>query len=189
MAETESPNEGPLFPLLPPAAPPPSRPSRLDGAFVDGEPFTDSPLAIVYYGLRGEGYVHNVALWAAWIAHPDKTLRQQLGLPDTQKEFAAGLGVSPRTIRKYPHKHPALVSHAHNLIMNSVLSDYLPGALKQMGESASQIAGSGGHQDRRLLFEMLGVYAPKVKQELTGKDGEPLPPAVQIYLPDNGRDN
>jgi len=35
---------------------------------------------------------------------------------------------------------------------------------------------------------ILGVEAPK-KQELTGKDGKPLPSLVNVYIPQNNREN
>lgn len=159
-----------------------SPPTASAKSILEDDAFINSPLAIVYYNLRNEGYAHQVALWAAWVTHPDKKLRRSLGLPETQRAFAEWIGVSDRTIRKYAHKHEHLVEHAQRWMVNSILADYVPDALKAMGTSAS-IPNNYGTGDRRLLFEMMGVYKQKV--DLTS-DEKPLA-GVTIYIPDNGR--
>ncbi|MBX3056916.1 MAG: hypothetical protein KF770_10630 [Anaerolineae bacterium] len=129
----------------------------------DSDNFRQSPLGYIYWCLRTEKHRHEVALWAAWCAHKaDKAWLAALGLPEHQYELAQLLGVSDRTIRNYHQKHGRLLETARAMMVEHVLADYVPSALRAMGEVAGK-ATNEGTADRRLLFEVAGVYTPKQK--------------------------
>lgn len=129
----------------------------------DSDNFRQSPLGYIYWCLRTEKHRHEVAFWAAWYTHKTNiALMKKLGLPKHQYELAALLGVSDRTIRNYHQKHGRLLETARAMMVDNVLAEYVPGALEAMGKMAKQVSAYG-HADRRLLFEMTGVYVPKQK--------------------------
>lgn len=147
--------------------------------------FTQSPLGYLYWAMRAEKYNHKVALWAAWAAHKaDKKLLAAVGLPDTQKELAETLGVTARTIRNYRVKHGEALEAARSIMVDNLLSQYLPDAIEAMGKNATDPT-KNGTSDRRLLFEMAGVFTPKQKTDLTS-GGQPIEPT--FYFPENRRD-
>lgn len=158
----------------------------IDAQFVISDAFLASPLAHIYWNLRNERYTHSVALWAAWRAYPDSETRKKVGLPATQKALADRLGVSARTLRKYPHKYPEVLSSAQAALADSILGEYVGPALTALGETAAT-SGREGYADRRLLLEITGIYTPKSKQDITS-GGEPVQP-IQFIREDRGPDH
>lgn len=68
-----------------------------------------------------------------------------------------------------------------------VLRERMPEVL----DAAIEVAKDNTHPDFKILAPFLikqDMGNPKQAVEMSGRDGEPLGPLVQIYLPNNGRD-
>lgn len=149
----------------------------------ESDQFTQSPFWAVYDGLCHDGYSHNVALWAAWEAIPDKKLRQESGLPITQQEFAQSiLGVRPRTLRGYRTRYPELVRLAQRWMLNSVLGQYRHRVYTALGESASQIDGRHSASDRKLYVRLIGDDPHDAPEQDEPEEKSPLPDALEAAL-------
>jgi len=159
--------------------------------------FEDSPLAMVYYNVLNElvterlgesekeraGKVEErrVALWVAWESHRIAPILEEgdnaqkidmltvVGLPKKQKDFAALLGVSARTIRNYAAKYGRFVSTAQEMGVQRVLSRYDLPALHALGTSAAN-ANHQHSSDRRIFFTMRGMLVDKSETKNTEAD-------------------
>jgi len=112
----------------------------------------------LYKRLVEGGWKWRVAVYIAWAAQPKK-YRQ----PATQEELATlCLGLtSDRAIATWRKKNPS-IDETISILQGSIIFDALPDAMNAMVEVASQ-ADYKGHQDRKLMFEMTGVYTPSSK--------------------------
>ncbi len=173
--------------------------------------FENSPLATVYYNVLNElvtarlgegstskGSIHErrVALWVAWESHRIAPILEadnaqkidmltMVGLPKKQKDFAALLGVSDRTIRYYAEKYGRFVSTAQEMGVQRVLSRYDLPVLHALGLSAATPDGRNA-SDRRTFFTMRGFLVDKA--DITSGGGRLGDPEAEIIeLLRNGR--
>lgn len=162
--------------------------------------FENSPLAVVYYNVlselirertgeeeaRGNGRINErrVALWVAWESHRVAPILEEdnaqridmltiVGLPKKQKDFAALLGVSSRTIRNYAEKYGRFVSTAQEMGVQRVLGRYDLLALHALGLSAANPAYQHS-SDRRTFFTMRGFLVEKQDITSGGKEIQPI---------------
>lgn len=120
------------------------------------------------------GYAWALAALAVWHAMP-----KRLRLPRTEIEFGRLLGYDARVLRRWRTRHPELFAHgAEQSAFNRLLRDVLPEVLDASVTCAVN-DGAQGHQDRKLLLEMAGVYRAKAAPVVTS--------AVNVYIPDNQR--
>lgn len=112
----------------------------------------------LYQRLVEAGWKWRVAVYIAWAAQPKK-YRQ----PETQDQLATQcLGLtSDRAIATWRKKNPT-IDETISMLQGSIIFDGLPDALNAMVEVA-QDANYKGHQDRKLMFEMAGIYTPSSK--------------------------
>jgi hypothetical protein len=112
----------------------------------------------LYKKLVEVGWKWRVAVYIAWAAQPKK-YRQ----PATQEDLAIQcLGLtSDRAIATWRKKNPS-IDETISMLQGSIIFDGLPDALNAMVEVA-QDANYKGHQDRKLMFEMAGIYTPSSK--------------------------
>jgi hypothetical protein len=112
----------------------------------------------LYKKLVEVGWKWRVAVYIAWAAQPKK-YRQ----PETQEELATRcLGLtSDRAIATWRKKNPS-IDETISMLQGSIIFDGLPDALNAMVEVATD-ANYKGHQDRKLMFEMAGIYTPSSK--------------------------
>jgi hypothetical protein len=109
----------------------------------------------LYRRLRDGGWHWRVATYIAWAAQPKK-----YRWPDTQDELARScLGLtSDRVIATWRKRNPAIDEYI-TMLQSSIIFDDLPDAYHAMVKVASQ-EDYKGNQDRKLMFEMAGVYTP-----------------------------
>jgi len=116
------------------------------------------PLFGPYYELRAQGWGWRQALYIAW-----KRLPAQARHPRTEGELAHLLGLrSARTIRKWRAKNPRI----DQIVRESMLEAVLEGTAEIL--EAARVVALGdykGHNDRKMLLEIGGVY--KQKQDVT----------------------
>ena len=112
----------------------------------------------IYRRLREGGWDWRVAVYIAWRAMPKK-----YRWPDTQEELAKKcLGLtSDRAIATWRKKNSA-IDETISMLQGAIIFDALPDAMQAMVDVATT-ANYKGHQDRKLLFEMSGVYTPSSK--------------------------
>lgn len=112
----------------------------------------------LYKRLLEGGWKWRVAVYIAWAAQPRK-----YRWPETQEELATNcLGLtSDRAIATWRKKNPA-IDETVSMLQASIIFDALPDAMNAMVEVASQ-SDYKGHQDRKLMFEMTGIYTPSSK--------------------------
>lgn len=112
----------------------------------------------LYKRLVEGGWKWRVAVYIAWAAQPKK-YRQ----PETQEELAIQcLGLtSDRAIATWRKKNPS-IDETISVLQGAIIFDALPDAMNAMVEVASE-ADYKGHQDRKLMFEMAGIYTPSSK--------------------------
>jgi hypothetical protein len=112
----------------------------------------------LYKRLVDGGWKWRVAVYIAWAAQPKK-----YRWPDTQEELAIKcLGLtSDRAIATWRKKNPS-IDEVISMLQGSIIFDGLPDALNAMVEVATE-SDYKGHQDRKLMFEMAGVYTPSSK--------------------------
>lgn len=107
-------------------------------------------------------------LYVAWRCAP-ATLRW----PVTVDELARFLGLrNTATIRHWRQKDPTIEQRIADLrvyLVDRHVSDLLFASIDCALHQAEK-----GHQDRKMLLEIAGVYKPKVSQEITGADGGPV---------------
>lgn len=112
----------------------------------------------LYKRLVEGGWKWRVAVYIAWAAQPRK-YRQ----PATQEELATQcLGLtSDRAITTWRKKNPS-IDETVAVLQGAIIFDALPDAMNAMVEVASE-ADYKGHADRKLMFEMAGIYTPSSK--------------------------
>jgi len=112
----------------------------------------------LYKRLVDGGWKWRVAVYIAWAAQPKK-----YRWPETQEELAINcLGLtSDRAIATWRKKN-ATIDETISMLQGAIIFDALPDALNAMVEVASD-SDYKGHQDRKLMFEMAGVYTPSSK--------------------------
>jgi len=112
----------------------------------------------LYKRLVEVGWKWRVAVYIAWAAQPKK-YRQ----PETQEELAIKcLGLtSDRAIATWRKKNQS-IDETIAVLQGSIIFDGLPDALNAMVEVATD-SNYKGHQDRKLMFEMAGIYTPSSK--------------------------
>lgn len=101
--------------------------------------------------------------------------------PLTQDAFAKENKVGTVTLWRW-QKIPGFMDEVRRLITASLGDVY-----HDVMHSFKQEATKGSYQHQRTYFEMLGVYTPR--QEITGKDGEPLGVALVEVVRDKKNDN
>lgn len=112
----------------------------------------------LYKRLIEGGWKWRVAVYIAWASQPKK-YRQ----PETQEELATKcLGLtSDRAIATWRKKNDT-IDETISMLQGSIIFDALPDALNAMVEVATE-ADYKGHADRKLMFEMGGIYTPSSK--------------------------
>lgn len=112
----------------------------------------------LYKRLADGGWKWRVAVYIAWASQPKK-----YRWPETQEELAVTcLGLnSDRAIATWRKKNPA-IDETISMLQGSIIFDALPDALDAMVEVATE-ADYKGHADRKLMFEMGGIYTPSSK--------------------------
>lgn len=120
----------------------------------------------LYKRLVEGGWKWRVAVYIAWAAQPKK-----YRWPLTQDELAKQcLGLtSDRTIATWRKKNPT-IDETISMLQGAIIFDALPDALNAMVDVATE-SDYKGHQDRKLMFEMAGVYTPssKITSEMAKK--------------------
>lgn len=112
----------------------------------------------LYRRLREEGWDWRVAVYIAWAAQPKK-----YRMPATQDDLAREcLGLSSdRSIATW-RKRNAMIDETISMLQGSVIFESLPDAFHAMVDVATS-EDYKGHADRKLMFEMAGVYTPSSK--------------------------
>ena len=115
----------------------------------------------LYRRLHEGGWPWRVAVYIAWAAQPRK-----YRWPETQELLATQcLGLtSDRAISTWRKRNPA-VDNTVGMLQGALIYDALPDAYDAMIEVATE-ADYKGHSDRKLMFEMAGVYTPRISAEL-----------------------
>ena len=123
----------------------------------------------LYKRLIENGWKWRVAVYIAWAAQPKK-----YRWPETQEELAINcLGLtSDRAIATW-RKRNGTIDETILMLQGSIIFDALPDALNAMVEVATE-ADYKGHADRKLMFEMGGIYTPssKITAEIAKKLGK-----------------
>ena len=112
----------------------------------------------LYKRLIEGGWKWRVAVYIAWAAQPKK-----YRWPLTQEELSITcLGLtSDRAIATWRKKNPT-IDETISMLQAAIIYDALPDALNAMVDVATE-PDYKGHQDRKLMFEMAGVYTPSSK--------------------------
>jgi len=137
-------------------------PNFIDGP--DGKPIQMGEREVaprwmeLYKRLVEGGWKWRVAVYIAWAAQPKK-----YRWPETQEELATKcLGLtSDRAIASW-RKNNNSIDETISVLQGAIIFDALPDAMNAMVEVASE-SNYKGHQDRRLMFEMAGIYTPSSK--------------------------
>ncbi len=108
--------------------------------------------------LNQGGWKWRVAVYIAWASQPKK-----YRWPETQEELAVKcLGLtSDRAIATWRKKNDT-IDETISMLQGSIIFDALPDALNAMVEVATE-SDYKGHADRKLMFEMGGIYTPSSK--------------------------
>jgi hypothetical protein len=111
--------------------------------------------------LHEGGWPWRVAVYIAWAAQPKK-----YRWPETQETLATNcLGLtSDRAISTWRKKNPA-IDNTVGMLQGAIIYEALPDAYDAMITVATD-PDYKGHQDRKLMFEMAGVYTPRISAEL-----------------------
>lgn len=153
---------------------------------IDSDEFTNSPHTVAYWNIvselkkkRGRAHVSDrtTALAIFWLAHGSatvydtdgarrKTVRELVGLPNTQIEFAEFVNMSDRWVRKVNTDHRDLVETTQNDIAQNILGRYRLPTLVALGESAS-VPDPKHNADRKLLLQMTGDSVDKTAVHVT----------------------
>jgi hypothetical protein len=112
----------------------------------------------LYKRLVEGGWKWRVAVYIAWASQPKK-----YRYPETQEKLAIDvLGLtSDRAIATWRKKNPT-IDDTISMLQGSIIYDALADAFGAMVDVATE-ADYKGHQDRKLMFEMAGVYTPSSK--------------------------
>jgi hypothetical protein len=112
----------------------------------------------LYKRLIEGGWKWRVAVYIAWASQPKK-----YRWPETQEELATKcLGLtSDRAIATWRKKNDT-IDETISMLQGSIIFDALPDALNAMVEVATE-SDYKGHADRKLMFEMGGIYTPSSK--------------------------
>lgn len=112
----------------------------------------------LYRRLKDAGWAWRVAVYIAWAAQPKK-----YRWPETQEELATKcLGLtSDRAIASWRKKNAA-IDETVTMLQGSIIFDALPDAMQAMVEVATT-ANYKGFNDRKLMFEMGGLYIQSSK--------------------------
>jgi hypothetical protein len=112
----------------------------------------------LYQRLVEGGWGWRVAVYIAWAAQPKRDRD-----PQTQEDLAIKcLGLnSDRAIATWRKKNQS-IDETISMLQGSIIFDSLSDAFGAMVEVATE-PDYKGHQDRKLLFEMAGVYTPSSK--------------------------
>lgn len=115
----------------------------------------------LYERLHEGGWPWRVAVYIAWAAQPRKTR-----WPETQELLATKcLGLnSDRAISSWRKGNQA-IDNTVGMLQGALIYDALPDAYEAMIKVATE-ADYKGHRDRKLMFEMAGVYTPRISAEL-----------------------
>jgi len=115
----------------------------------------------LYKRLHEGGWPWRVAVYIAWAAQPKK-----YRWPESQEELAEQcLGLtSDRAISTWRKRNPA-IDNTVAMLQGAMIFDALPDAYDAMITVATNPEYKG-HNDRKLLFEMAGVYTPRISAEL-----------------------
>lgn len=111
--------------------------------------------------LHDGGWPWRVAVYIAWAAQPRK-----YRWPETQELLANQcLGLtSDRAISTWRKKNPA-IDNTVGMLQGALIYDALPDAYDAMVRVATE-PDYKSHNDRKLMFEMAGVYTPRISAEL-----------------------
>ena len=115
----------------------------------------------LYRKLLEGGWPWRVAVYIAWAAQPRK-----YRWPETQEQLATQcLGLtSDRAISTWRKRNPA-IDNTVGMLQGAIIYDNLADAYNAMITVATE-PDYKGHQDRKLMFEMAGVYTPRISAEL-----------------------
>lgn len=115
----------------------------------------------LYQHLHDGGWPWRVAVYIAWAAQPKK-----YRWPETQELLATTcLGLaSDRAISTWRRRNPA-IDNTVGALQGAIIYEALPDAYDAMITVATS-PDYKGHHDRKLLFEMAGVYTPRISAEL-----------------------
>lgn len=115
----------------------------------------------LYKRLHDGGWPWRVAVYIAWAAMPKKYRH-----PETQEQLATDvLGLtSDRAISTW-RKRNAAIDDMVAILQGAMIFDALPDAYDAMITVATSPEYKG-HNDRKLMFEMAGVYTPRISAEL-----------------------
>lgn len=115
----------------------------------------------LYMQLHEGGWPWRIAVYIAWASQP-----KRYRLPETQVALATQcLGLtSDRAISTWRKRNPA-IDNTVGMLQGAIIFNALPDAYDAMIQVATG-ADYKGHQDRKLMFEMAGVYTPRISAEL-----------------------
>lgn len=115
----------------------------------------------LFRSLHDGGWPWRVAVYIAWAAQPKK-----YRWPETQEELAKRiLGLnSDRAISTWRKRNQA-IDNTVGMLQGAIIFEALPDAYAAMISVATE-ADYKGHRDRKLMFEMAGVYTPRITAEL-----------------------
>lgn len=105
-----------------------------------------------------------LAAYAVWYATP-----RELRPVQFQKELARQLGMADdENFRKWRRQFPALFNDdSVRATINSLIMERMPDVMLAAIRSATQ-EGYQGHQDRKMLAEIAGVYKPRQISQVEG---------------------
>jgi hypothetical protein len=111
--------------------------------------------------LHDGGWPWRVSVYIAWASQPKK-----YRWPVSQELLATTcLGLtSDRAISTWRKRNPA-IDNTVGMLQGALIFDALPDAYDAMITVAT-VADYKGHNDRKLMFEMAGVYTPRISAEL-----------------------
>lgn len=121
----------------------------------------DLPWSDTYSALLEEGWEWRKAAYIAWASLP-ATTRQ----PKTVADFAGMVGLrSAKAIRRWRMTNKAIDLQVQKLSLSNLL-DSAPAVVEALIESASD-SNYKSAPDRKLFFEMTGMYVPRSKLGLS----------------------
>lgn len=111
--------------------------------------------------IRAKRWSADQRQFMVWLASP------MMGrIPTTQKALAEKMGHDESTLSDWK-RVPGFAEEVAVLVDQYWLDDY-----PEIVEAFKSEAKKGSYNHQRTYFEMVGKYTPR--QEITGKDGEPL---------------
>ena len=134
---------------------------------VDGNAVPYITWASEYFALINSGWKWKVAAFIAWASS------KKIGrYPETQEKLAKEiLGLnSDRVISTWRKRNPG-IDEAIGVMQTYPTVDYIADAIQGMVISAAQ-PNKDGNRDRKLYFEMMGLWQPSIKVKEERKPGE-----------------